>query len=282
MKSMANASDPVGSSMRAWTKSPALVLSVAGMVVVAGLLVALVLLTPTSVAHTVTFTETGLPAGTDWSVKFNQTTGSSLTQGPTDTISFSAKDGRYNFTVAQVLGFNPTPGTGWVTVNGHDVPVNISFGPSEIPIGTAFSAGNPVLAQCPAGYSFADEGCNAGDYTYSLAIEYSTVLFGSVLFTVKTAAGGNYSVLPSSGGFSVLSPSGHVTAQTNSTEMGNELWMNTNWQTYASGVSPSSPLNSLDSILIDVGTADPAGLGLAFVVYGDGGYAGSTSPISLP
>jgi len=233
-------------------------------------------------SDTIEFQEFGLPVGTVWGVVLNGIPHSSTVRSYTDSVSFGVNQGSYNFTVLQVRNFTAYPASGTITTVDPAMFVNITFSSTLVPIGSAFAVGNPVLGQCSAGDSFAVNGCNAGDYTYTLTIEISSVEFGNVLFTVRTASGSNYTVLPGSGGFSIVAITGEVAAQTNSTQMGNTLWMSTNWFTYGPGYVPSYPLTSIDTILIDMGKANPTGLGLTFVVFGSGNYSGSTPPLALP
>ncbi len=73
--------------------------------------------------YTVTFTETGLTAGTSWSVTFNGTPTSSTTS----TIVFSELNDSYTYTIANVDGLVPTPSSGTVTVDGMNADVNVTF-----------------------------------------------------------------------------------------------------------------------------------------------------------
>jgi len=94
------------------------------------------------VAYSVTFDETGLASGTNWSVTFN---GSSSASTGTS-ISFSAPDGTYNFTVPHLVGRYPSPANGAITVSGGPVtqPINWSSSPeynvtiteTGLPVGT--------------------------------------------------------------------------------------------------------------------------------------------------
>jgi hypothetical protein len=153
-------------------------------------------------------------------------------------------------------------------------------GPTKIPIGTAFAAGNPVEGTCPVGDSFATNGCFAGHYTYTLTIEASAVKFGDVLFGVRTATGGIYQPT-GPGGFSVVSITGSVAAQTG-VGSGSVMNMGIPFTTFGPGVSVATPLTSLYAIVLDVGTANPTGTGLTFVVTGTGNYTGTTAPLALP
>ncbi|MGC2288514.1 MAG: hypothetical protein WA688_01475 [Thermoplasmata archaeon] len=73
------------------------------------------------VTYTVTFTETGLPTGTSWSVTTNGMTKSSMTSQ----ITFSELNGTYAYTVGSVSGCERSPASGTVTVNGAGVSVSV-------------------------------------------------------------------------------------------------------------------------------------------------------------
>jgi YVTN family beta-propeller protein len=79
--------------------------------------------------YVVTFTESGLPAGTSWSV--------TLAGAPhTSTISsltFTEPNGTYSFTVGSVSGYSATPATGSVVVSGAGVSRTIGFGAISVP-----------------------------------------------------------------------------------------------------------------------------------------------------
>jgi outer membrane protein assembly factor BamB len=73
---------------------------------------------------TVTFTVSGLPSGTDWSVTFDGTTQSSTT----DTITFTdVTYGTYAYSVGDVTNYVPSPAAGTVTVSGANVTQSITF-----------------------------------------------------------------------------------------------------------------------------------------------------------
>jgi YVTN family beta-propeller protein len=79
--------------------------------------------------YSVNFTESGLPAGTNWTVSVNGTGGVS----PGATISFSELNGSYPFTVGSVPGFRSTPSAGDVAVNGTNVTIPVVFRPPPPP-----------------------------------------------------------------------------------------------------------------------------------------------------
>lgn len=74
-----------------------------------------------SAVFPVTFTETGLPGGTNWSVTFAGATRSSTGSS----IGFTSPNGTFGFTVRGVPGYVATPASGTVVVNGTKVVVTI-------------------------------------------------------------------------------------------------------------------------------------------------------------
>ena len=70
-----------------------------------------------------TFSEVGLPSGTQWEVTLNGTRLSSTLSS----MSFSVSNGTYKFTVENLTSFLPTPYNGSVTVNGAGVNIPITF-----------------------------------------------------------------------------------------------------------------------------------------------------------
>ncbi len=71
--------------------------------------------------YNVKFTETGLPAGTAWSVTFNGYTQTSTSA----TMNFWAPSGIYSFAVTPIGGYIETPSSGAVTVSTSTVVVHI-------------------------------------------------------------------------------------------------------------------------------------------------------------
>ncbi len=88
-------------------------------------------------SYTVTFTETGLPSGTTWSI----TLGASAQFSATDSIVFTDPNGSYSFGVGTVAGYGVAPGDGTVTVSGANVSRSVSFGPTAGPTFFGFSTG---------------------------------------------------------------------------------------------------------------------------------------------
>ncbi|MGA8302374.1 MAG: alkaline phosphatase family protein [Thermoplasmata archaeon] len=101
---------------------------------------------PTS--YSVTFTESGLPSGTNWSATLNGVVENSTTS----TISFTEPNGTYAYTAGAVTGYSPSPASGSVSVSGLPVGVSISYSPEGVetyavtlketglPSGTSWSA----------------------------------------------------------------------------------------------------------------------------------------------
>lgn len=78
--------------------------------------------------YTVTFSESGVPSGTTWSV----TLGGSSKSSTSSSISFSEQDGSYSFSIPDVYyssteTYYPSPSSGTVTVNGGNVGESIQF-----------------------------------------------------------------------------------------------------------------------------------------------------------
>ena len=175
-----------------------------------------------------------------------------------------------------LVAVNATLGT--IISTAYQPPTaSCAGGTMLIPIGTAFASGNPVLGQCPSGDTYSLDGCQAGDYTYTLTIEASSVTLSSVLFEVTTATGGG-DTLASDGGFSILNITNGVVAQSSPSLT---LHMVDPWNTYNAPAGPATSLTPLDTIEVDVGTSNPTGTGLSFVVLGTGAYTGTTTT-SLP
>ncbi len=73
--------------------------------------------------YSVTFVESGLPSGTQWSVYMN---GSALTS-TSDNITFLEPRGTYLYTVFQADGITPSPHNGSAVVNSGNVTIYVSF-----------------------------------------------------------------------------------------------------------------------------------------------------------
>jgi len=75
-------------------------------------------------SYNITFTESGLPSGTTWSVTFN----GNATSSTTSTISYTGiANGSYSFSVGSITGYTASPSSGTITVNGGNVNQAITF-----------------------------------------------------------------------------------------------------------------------------------------------------------
>jgi hypothetical protein len=77
----------------------------------------------TIVTFPITFAETGLAPGTNWSVILSGT----QLSGSTATLGMSAPNGSYGFTIEPVAGYNASVSSGTVTVSGGAATENITF-----------------------------------------------------------------------------------------------------------------------------------------------------------
>jgi hypothetical protein len=103
------------------------------------------------------FVETGLPAGSIWSVGLG--TMNETSSNPT--ITFDLPDGTYFFVVRTEVDLHPVPASGTVQVNGGSVRVNISFegGP---PMETVGGGSAPSVLPYIAGTAIAAAGVVGG------------------------------------------------------------------------------------------------------------------------
>ena len=99
-------------------------MSAAGILTVNGAPVSVqVPVTPTRAAYSVTFTQSGLPAGTMWSV----TIGGFTVVGTGSTIPLTLGNGTALYTVGIPTGYSVTPSSGTLTVAGSGVNEPLSF-----------------------------------------------------------------------------------------------------------------------------------------------------------
>lgn len=114
---------------------------------------------------TVTFVETGLPAGTSWSVSFGQ---SSITSSTT-TIVFEQTNGMQmsqSYVIPSVPGFRTSSGSGSVFLNGTDKIITLSFSPYSYQV------------------AFVEKGLQAGaSWTVTLGSSTKTSTSSTITFT---------------------------------------------------------------------------------------------------
>jgi YVTN family beta-propeller protein len=152
-------------------------------------------LTFSRVTYTVTFAETGLPAGTDWSVGLYATQHTSATA----TIRFAEPNGTYPFTVAPVSGDEEGPASGTVTVGGANISQEIVFTvvPPTTFVVTFMESGLPSGTVWFVTFNGVPES-GTGDLTFA------GIGNGTYSFTVTPVAG--YTAAPIGGSVTVSGP----------------------------------------------------------------------------
>jgi YVTN family beta-propeller protein len=100
--------------------------------------------------YAVSFRETGLPTGTNWSVRLNGT----LQSSPSANISFLEPNGTFPYTIPSAGGYLPTPSSGSIGVDGAGRTVAVTFAPPP-PLLLEIWASPPAIcvdgsSACPA------------------------------------------------------------------------------------------------------------------------------------
>ncbi len=135
----------------------------------------------------VVFNETGLPAGTDWSV----TIGTVKHISNTSTLFFTLPNGSHGYTLGGVPGYTGAPTSGTVTVSGANVAVDVAF--TQVKYKVSFEQ-----STLPASTSWSVT-CNGNTLTSSGTNEYVnfTLPNGTYSFTVGEVTG--YTATPGTG-----------------------------------------------------------------------------------
>jgi YVTN family beta-propeller protein len=124
----------------------------------------------------VTFTETGLPSGANWSVTLN----GRRVNSTSPTIVFSEPDGNYSYALGSLGGYKGNPPTGSVIVNGTDRSIAVTFTSTYmVPLSLGILASPSTV-------------CADGSVTCPAATGYARV-------TVTAVAPGNRSTLVAEG-----------------------------------------------------------------------------------
>jgi len=126
------------------------------------------------------------------------------------------------------------------------------------PLSSALDLGNVSNETCPTGSNVtagATGGCFPGHAALRMTIQASVVPLGDLFFVVANLSthgqGHTLIVSPGPGAFTVLNGKGEVVASY--VVPSGDLWLNTTWSTYTSGVSNTTSLSSNDTIVIDIG-----------------------------
>ena len=161
-----------------------------------------------STTYTVTFTESGLPSGTSWSVTLGGATSSSTTS----TITFNEANGTYTYTVGTVSGYSASPSSGSVTVNGAAVSKSITFTSSSPSGQYAVTFSQTGLPSNVSWTAFVFTGSISGGGTPTLffgtAAEGASFEFtapNGQYYWIVSASNSSYEVTPSNGTITVSS-----------------------------------------------------------------------------
>ncbi len=139
-------------------------------------------------SYPVTYSESGLPTGTNWSVTMN----GNHSYSTTNSIVFSVRNGSYSFSVAPVVGFTANPTGGKVVVAGAAVNQTITF--TAIPPRTFAVAFEE--AGLGVGVSWGVTLNGSSQNTTSPSLQFLEPN-GSYAFSVQSIA--RYSAVPASG-----------------------------------------------------------------------------------
>jgi photosystem II stability/assembly factor-like uncharacterized protein len=135
--------------------------------------------------YNISFTESGLPPGTRWSVTLNGTTKSSNSSS----IVFNEPDGKYYYRIGSINGYSVSPSSGCVLVNESSVSENLAF--TQIEYNVAFTeSGLPAGAQWSVTLNGATKSSNSSTIVFQEPIGMYTYTVGSVSgYTVFLGSG---------------------------------------------------------------------------------------------
>jgi hypothetical protein len=142
----------------------------------------------TPVTYNLTFTETGLPTGTNWTI----TLGAVTLNSTTTTIAFTEPNGTYTYSVGVVAGYAPSAASGMKTVAGENTGVTITF------------------HQVTYGIEFSETGLTSGT-RWSITVDSDTVASTSSSLQIVEPNGTYTYQVNIVSGFMPTSPSGMVT-----------------------------------------------------------------------
>ena len=147
------------------------------------------------VIFNMTFTESGLPSGTAWSVTLNGT----MKVSTTSTISYMETNGSYEYTIGSISGYTISKSSGTATVSGSNTTVPITFTAVKVTSKYTVTFTESGLPSGTAWYVNLSNGMKSGAITTST---YSfSVTNGSVSYTISGTSG--YSANKTSGSITV-------------------------------------------------------------------------------
>jgi len=195
--------------------------------------------------YSVTFTESGLPKGTEWSVNV---TGVGLFASTSSTIVFDEPNGTYPYTLATVNETYAAPGSSF-TVNGAAVPepvtfslvtYTVTFTESGLPSGTEWWVNVTGQSALSSTGTTISTSLPNGSYTYTVASANKEYSASGGSFTVNGAA------VPEPVTFSLVTYT--VTFTESGLPSGTEWWVNVTGQSALSStgttISTSLPNGS--------------------------------------
>ena len=74
-------------------------------------------------SYSLTFTESGLPSGTSWSLQLNGNTISTTSSS----MTFTEPDGSYSYSIGSISGYVVSPSSGTATINGGSSTVSVTY-----------------------------------------------------------------------------------------------------------------------------------------------------------
>lgn len=187
--------------------------------------------------YTITFAETGLPPGTQWSVTLNGTTKTSTNQ----TLVFNEPAGTYSYTVIPPTGYLASPSKGSVTVSTSNVTVAIAFSQQTysvtftetgLPPGTQWSVTFNGVTKTSTTSNITFTGVPAGNYTWNAT---SIIAMGNGTRYVAPTSSGTISV-PATTSFNVSYVKQYIVT-IESTAGGSTIPSGTSWYNAGSNVS---------------------------------------------
>jgi flagellin-like protein len=207
-------------------------------------------------------------------------------------MTYSAATGLWSYAIT--LGTTTAAGTYYVpiyatTTSGYGwsgtSALTVYITPYSTLIGSAVTMATPVAAsaKCTAAATPVAACQAANDYYYKITLNYSApVTFGQVLFEVLTSSRTVYDAT-THGAFAVAlatTPATMVASYVTASPFAMQM-PSSGFSSYAAGYSATSALTTSYVIELDVGTVNPAGTGLAFLILGIGPYSSYTA-VALP
>ena len=228
--------------------------------------------------YKVTFTETGLPSGTNWSVTLN----GQRMYGTTSSLVFYEFNGSYPYTVGAPPGYTPRPQAGLTIVNGAAVTVPITFSTAYFEVTfkeTGLASGTPWWVSL-------DQGPQSESTTDTLMLP---AMNGTHAYQVYPAQAypTEYTSSPRSGTFTVTGTPYTVPTirflqldwTVKITESG--LAQHTQWQAYLNNSTSSLFLTSTNTTIVFTGIYNGTYTWYVFPVSGySGGNLGSQLIVS--